>query len=238
MVECCKRWSARLYYVLLAVVYLVILIIELVTLGTFGVEFTRTNSLYTTDPVCVLYGSATETNEVNVLLNNNASCGFTFWGIVTVVLVLLVWTGLHIVMALCGKPKLLSLFRISDLIVTVCMGFLSLIISAVLTDGLKRTCDNTEPAGMRCPDKQLLDSNARKFYGNLNAAKDTSWTVTILFFLLAMWYGVLLFTTCCMRRRKKKEGYEGTKSKEESDKDEMSPPADVEDEKDKTPDFD
>ena len=46
-------------------------------------------------------------------------------------------------------PCSLSLFRISDLIVTVCMGFLSLIISAVLTDGLKRTCDNTEPAGMR-----------------------------------------------------------------------------------------
>lgn len=111
MANCCKRWFCRLYYALMAVVYLIILAIQLITLGTFGVQFTRTNSFHgthsDTSAVCVLYGKSMDPSSLfNVVLTNSASCGFTFWGIVTIVLVLLVWMALHVVLAIIGKPKM------------------------------------------------------------------------------------------------------------------------------------
>jgi hypothetical protein len=109
-VECCERWGHRLYYSIMAGVYIIMLITTLVTLGTFGVQFSKTMSFHYTSTgrsaVCVLYGTEPEQNDAfNVRLTNNASCGFTLWGLVTIVLVLVVWIALHVVLALIGKPK-------------------------------------------------------------------------------------------------------------------------------------
>jgi len=95
---CCKRAGQRTYYTIFAVVYVITMVIELVSLGTFGVQFSRTRSLFEGD-VCVLYG---EDNTVK----KNASCGFTLWAMTTVVLVLLIWAVFHIIMALLGRPKM------------------------------------------------------------------------------------------------------------------------------------
>ena len=108
-VECCKRWGHRVYYVIMTGVYIVILLATLVSLGTFGVQFSATRRFHdrvaSSSSVCVLYGLDREDNAINVRLTNNASCGFVLWGLVTIVLVLVVWIGVHVVLALLGKPK-------------------------------------------------------------------------------------------------------------------------------------
>ena len=105
-------WPRRLYYVVMAAVFLTTLIIELVTLGTFGIEYSSTNTFLRkykliTTSVCPLYGEAPpEAYRVNVNLEHNASCGFSLWGIVTIILFMAIWMMIQIVMAIVGKPKM------------------------------------------------------------------------------------------------------------------------------------
>lgn len=106
------RWPRRLYYAVVAAVFLTTLIIELVTLGTFGVEYSSTNSFLRkyqliTTSVCPLYGETpSEPYRINVDLAHNASCGFSLWGIVTIILFLSIWMMIQIVMAIVGKPQM------------------------------------------------------------------------------------------------------------------------------------
>lgn len=97
--RCCKRAGQRFYYLVMTILYGIVLVIELVTLGTFGVQFSRMRSHFSSD-VCVLYAD----NNLNP--GNNASCGFTLWGLVTIIVVLLVWMVFHVIMALIGRPKM------------------------------------------------------------------------------------------------------------------------------------
>ena len=105
-------WPRRLYYVVMAAVFLTTLIIELVTLGTFGIEYSSTNTFLRkykliTTSVCPLYGEAPpEPYRVNVNLEHNASCGFSLWGIVTIILFMAIWMMIQIVMAIVGKPQM------------------------------------------------------------------------------------------------------------------------------------
>ena len=106
---CCKRAGQRVYYLIMAIMYGVTLVIELVTLGTFGVQFARTRSFWKdhvtgSSQVCVLYGGSSD--GMNPSLGNSASCGFTLWGLVSVIIVLVVWTIFHIIMAIMGRPKM------------------------------------------------------------------------------------------------------------------------------------
>lgn len=109
--ECCKRPGQRIYYFVMVVIFTVILVIQLVTLGTFGVQFSRTRSFWSKNnlgptAVCVLYGDKGTDIMYNPILSNNASCGFTLWGLVTVIIVLIIWIVFHVIMGLIGRPKM------------------------------------------------------------------------------------------------------------------------------------
>lgn len=112
MMKCCKRWPHRLYYSIMAGIYGVVLIAQLVTLGTFGVQFSlidRFHDKHVPDGsrVCVLFGKKIDASSpLNVRLTNNPSCWFVLWAVVATVLVLLVWIGGHVIMAIIGKPKM------------------------------------------------------------------------------------------------------------------------------------
>ena len=108
----CARPRQRTYYSIMGAIFLIIIIIEVVTLGTFGVQFTRTMAFWrdhdmpgADSEVCVLYGRSS-TDGINPILTNNVSCGFSFWGIVTILIVLLIWMILHAIMAALGKPRM------------------------------------------------------------------------------------------------------------------------------------
>ena len=107
--KCCKRWSTRLFYAILAAIYAILLLLTIITLRTFGRTFAEISSNYpggnANSTVCVLYGKEEPVNNIRPGLTNNASCGFVFWGVVTIILVMLVWMVLHIFMALLGRPK-------------------------------------------------------------------------------------------------------------------------------------
>lgn len=68
------------------------LILEVIALGTFGAQFNSTREFWkkyivkagTDSMVCVLYGRSS-IDGANPHLVNNASCGFSFWGIVTII---------------------------------------------------------------------------------------------------------------------------------------------------------
>ena len=58
--------------------------------------------------VCVLYGRESDgANGANVELPTSAAaCGFVLWGVVTIILVLLMWIVVQVVMAGVGKPRM------------------------------------------------------------------------------------------------------------------------------------
>ena len=94
----------------MAVVYAVLLLIKVVTLGTFGRQFADTTRFWrdhvasSVNAVCVLYGSDS-IDSFNPSLGNNASCGFVFWGVVTMILVMVVWMVVYVMMAILGRPR-------------------------------------------------------------------------------------------------------------------------------------
>ena len=109
---CCKIFLDRVYYIAMAALYILTIIIQLVTLGTFTSQYSRTNSFYTDNlgsslVVCTLYGEGMGVDDkFNVALSDNASCGFVFFGIMAVIIVLLILIAIHVIMAIVGKPKM------------------------------------------------------------------------------------------------------------------------------------
>ena len=56
--------------------------------------------------VCVLYGGDSDLpSTMNPSLDNNASCGFVFWGAVTIVVVFLAWMIMSVLCAIIGRPR-------------------------------------------------------------------------------------------------------------------------------------
>ena len=88
--------------------FAITLFIEVIALGTFGVQFSRTRSFWVNhvngdSKVCVLYG--TISSNINPMLTYNASCGFALWALISIVIVLLTWTIYYGVLAVMGRPK-------------------------------------------------------------------------------------------------------------------------------------
>lgn len=112
MAKCCARWQQRLYYSIISAILMLILFIQLVTLGTFGVQFSSTNSYWSQQvesggTVCVLYGDEPKDLEANIALPTSAgACGFVLWAIVTTILISIVWIVVQVFMAIIGKPKM------------------------------------------------------------------------------------------------------------------------------------
>ena len=110
----CQRFVERAYYIVLAVLFFLTMIMQLVTIGTFTVQHSRTNSFYrenlgtrNSSSVCVLYGEEMSVGDkFNVALDNDASCGFVIFGILIVVIVLLVFMVAYVFLGIAGKPRM------------------------------------------------------------------------------------------------------------------------------------
>ena len=109
----CACTKQRLYYTLMAAIFLIMIIIEAVALGTFGTQFNNTVNFWrqnipgaNSSTVCILYGRRSSMNGTNPVLTNDGACGFSFWGMVTILIVLLCWMVFHIIMAAFGKPRM------------------------------------------------------------------------------------------------------------------------------------
>lgn len=107
-----NKGPSRCYNSSLVVVYSAILIMAVVTLGTFGVKeaqiLTRTSKLNnSTTNSCILfstYDSRGNTTDgvVPINLHSSGLCGFVFWGLTSVTIVVVVWIVNSIVQAALG----------------------------------------------------------------------------------------------------------------------------------------
>ncbi len=101
-----------MYYLIISVLLTLILLLQLVSLGTFGVQFSSTSSFWkeyvdsSAATVCVLYGTTPGEGANIALPASAAACGFVLWAIITIILVLLMWIVVQVVMAIIGKPKM------------------------------------------------------------------------------------------------------------------------------------
>ena len=96
-----RKGPARLYHGLLTVVFLVLFLDSIISLGTFGTVQAKLESLRRRSLVpfgqCILFGSRTE--EDFIKLSQLGSCGFVLWGQVSIAIVAFVWIVVSIVMA-------------------------------------------------------------------------------------------------------------------------------------------
>ena len=104
----CTNVRVRLYYLGMAGIFAITLFIEVVALGSFGIQFSRTRSFWASNvngdsKVCVLYG--TISNTTNPMLSYHPACGFVLWALITIVVELLTWTIYYGAMVLLGRPK-------------------------------------------------------------------------------------------------------------------------------------
>ncbi len=104
----CTNPGVRVYYLIMAGLCALTILLEVVILGTFGLQFSKTRSFWGNyvngnSEVCVLYGTASP--KGNPFLSNNAACGFVLWAIISIIIVLIVWTVYFIILAAIGLPK-------------------------------------------------------------------------------------------------------------------------------------
>lgn len=92
-----NKKPARFYYVLMVLVFMVLFLDSVISLGSLGVVQQRLHNL---SPVskCILFGSRgiDYDNDVVIYLPNVGACAFVLWGQVSIVVVSFVWIVLYI----------------------------------------------------------------------------------------------------------------------------------------------
>ena len=96
-----KNPTARCYYVFMFLVYLILFLVSVVSLGSFGVTEHQVRGFYAGYKQynsCILYGAFKGydvdddgNRRVIVRLSNIGSCGFVLWGLISVMIVMFVW---------------------------------------------------------------------------------------------------------------------------------------------------
>ena len=94
----------------MVVVYFVLLIVAVVALGTFGVkesQFIKFVHRYrnTSDLSCILYSTYTgQTTDGKIVITPHSSglCGYVFWGLTSVTIVVFMWLVNSIFQAILG----------------------------------------------------------------------------------------------------------------------------------------
>ena len=108
-----NRVPSRCYNVAMIVVYVVLLIMTVVALGSFGKkqadiiqhEYERVG--YYTDNTCILFAEVKTSdtdNKPHLYLHSAGLCGYVLWGLVSVTIVIFIWIVYSIVLAAIG-PK-------------------------------------------------------------------------------------------------------------------------------------
>ena len=112
-----NKGPARCYFVMMAVVYLVLMFMAVVALGSFGIkqsEITRRQINLGLDrsQTCILFAQylRTETRDDGQVvhikrLKPPGVCGYVLWGLISITIVAVVWFIYSIVLAVIG-PKM------------------------------------------------------------------------------------------------------------------------------------
>ena len=111
-----NKGPARIYFVMMAVVYLALILMAVVALGSFGIkqsQITRRQINLGLDrsQTCILFADflGTETKdgqEVHIKkLKPPGVCAYVLWGLISVTIVAVVWFIYSIVLAIIG-PKM------------------------------------------------------------------------------------------------------------------------------------
>lgn len=109
-----SRKPARCYYFMLILVFFILFIDCVVSLGSFGVIQYKVNNFYKKDPLhpnvtfntCILFGKFSRDleNGIHVVkLTNIGSCAFVLWGLISIMIVAFVWLVFSIVLVFIGK---------------------------------------------------------------------------------------------------------------------------------------
>ena len=105
---------SQCYNATFIVVYIVLLMMAVVALGTFGAKHAqiaeRMNKISNTStaPSCILFSTYNSTNVLNgvsvivINLHSNGLCGYVFWGLTSLCIVAFVWVVNSIVQAIIG----------------------------------------------------------------------------------------------------------------------------------------
>ena len=100
-----KRGASRLYFVVVSVMFAVLLLISVISLGSFAAKHAEiSDSTSGGRHSCVLFG-----RNSPLELGLNGYCAFVLWGQVTLIVVFLVWLIYSIVLTIVG-PKVYVLF--------------------------------------------------------------------------------------------------------------------------------
>ena len=109
-----NKGPSRCYNLSFVLIYSALLILAVVTLGTFGAKHAqiaeRENKRFNTStaPSCILFSTYNSTNvsngvsEIFINLHSNGGCGYVFWGLTSVCIVAFVWVVNSIVQAIIG----------------------------------------------------------------------------------------------------------------------------------------
>jgi hypothetical protein len=112
-----NKGPARCYFVMMAVIYLVLLLMAVVALGSFGIkqsEITRRQIKLGLDrsQTCILFAQfqrTTTTKDGQTVhikkLQPPGVCGYVLWGLISITIVAFVWFIYSIVLAVMG-PKM------------------------------------------------------------------------------------------------------------------------------------
>ena len=104
-----NKGPSRCYNLSFVLVYSALLIMAVVALGSFGAkqaEITdRMHKLNYSGPSCILFSTYNRTINQSIIVINFHSygvCGFVFWGLTSVIIVVFVWVVNSIVQAIIG----------------------------------------------------------------------------------------------------------------------------------------
>ena len=96
-----NKTLARLYFSVFSVLYAVLLLDNLISLGSFGAKQAETSSKTTEETgKCILFGTNVGGNKVH--LGPKRSCSFVLWGQSSLVIVAFMWLGYSILAAILG----------------------------------------------------------------------------------------------------------------------------------------
>ena len=112
-----NKGPARCYYVLMAVLYAVLLLMAIVALASFGIKQSEINKRQQTlghpnSETCILFSKYIGTDEdpngnpvYRIRLHTPGLCGYVLWGLTSITIVAFVWLIYSIVLAVVG-PKM------------------------------------------------------------------------------------------------------------------------------------
>lgn len=202
----------RFHFSVCSVFFLVLLLVTVISLGTFEVIQRRiTNLEPNNSQQCILFARYAGMKDGYTVLRLSALgvCGFTLWGQVSLVLVAFVWLVYSITQAVLGS-RVISVMRVLDFLVMLLSFFLSFSLSVTLTAGLNKTC-SAFPR-YTCQNSVLVsphDGNDKKvyYYNDLQNSKSSSWAATVMLIVLNIWnlLLVIIYCTCLKRRRRERQ---------------------------------